>query len=462
MHRTRIHDLPLLVDRHDPVLLRGWVRTRRDSKACIFLTVNDGSTQAGIQVVVDHSIADSTDVKSTATGSAVEVEGRLVDSPGGKQQVEIAATAVRLVGEANAESYPIQKKQITLETLRDIAHLRPRTNTFGSVFRIRHTAAMAIHEFFDSHGFYYIHTPIITAADAEGAGELFRVTTLDINHPPRTAQGEVDFHEDFFAREAFLTVSGQLAVENFCSALGDVYTFGPTFRAENSNTPRHLAEFWMVEPEIAFADLDDDAHLAEDFLKFIIRRVMERNEADLAFLAKQYDAQLPARLQAVVESRFARITYTEAIDLLLQSGRTFDYPISWGKDLQTEHERFLCEEHFAGPTIVTDYPKEIKAFYMKQNSDGRTVRAMDILSPGIGEIIGGSQREESYDALVSRMTELGMDLDVYDWYLDLRRYGSHPHAGFGLGFERFVQFVTGMSNIRDVIPFPRTPGNARY
>jgi asparaginyl-tRNA synthetase len=462
MQRTLIRDIQKFKEPQSDVLVRGWVRTKRDSKEVVFLTVNDGTTLGGIQVVADASLPDIEEVRKLTTGASVEVRGDLVESPGAKQSYEIRAGAVVIFGQADPESYPIQKKRMTLDYLRDIAHLRPRTNTFGAVFRVRHTAAIAIHQFFHDRGFYYIHTPIITAADAEGAGEMFRVTTLDVDKPPRGEDGAVDYREDFFGRETFLTVSGQLAVENFCSSLGNVYTFGPTFRAENSNTTRHLAEFWMVEPEMAFADIEDDMRIAEDFLKYIIGRCLEDNLEDLAFLEKSYDATLTERLRAIVASDFARVTYTEAIELLQQSGKQFEYPIEWGRDLQTEHERYLCEEHFMRPTIVIDYPKKIKAFYMKLNDDGKTVRAMDILFPGIGEIVGGSQREERLETLVARIREMGLNEEDYGWYLDLRRFGTHPHCGFGLGFERLVQFLTAMTNIRDVIPFPRTPKNARY
>lgn len=462
MQRSRIIDLSRRPEAGGEVLIRGWVRTKRDSKGIVFLTINDGSSMAGIQVVADAELEGIDAVRALTTGASVEIEGALVESPGQGQAHEIHARRVHVYGTADAESYPIQKKKMTLEYLRDIAHLRPRTNTYGAIFRVRHTAAMAIHEFFDARGFLYIHTPIITASDAEGAGQMFRVTTLDVGNPPRRDDGHVDYAEDFFGRETFLTVSGQLAVENYCSALGDVYTFGPTFRAENSNTARHLAEFWMVEPEMAFADIHDDMEIAEAFLKHIIGRVLARNADDLAFLAKMYDAELVTRLEKIVAADFARVTYTEAIEILTQCGREFQFPVSWGMDLQTEHERYLSEEHFARPVIVIDYPKDIKAFYMKLNDDGRTVRAMDILFPGIGEIIGGSQREDDLGRLEARIAEMGLDAHAYDWYLDLRRFGTHPHAGFGLGFERLVQFVTGMANIRDVIPFPRTPKNARY
>jgi asparaginyl-tRNA synthetase len=462
MSRTFIRDISRFTEERPDVLIRGWVRTKRDSKEVVFITVNDGTTLAGIQVVASAGLPNIDEVKKLTTGASVAVRGNVVASPGAKQKYEMQATEIAIYGFADPDHYPIQKKRMTLDYLRDIAHLRPRTNTFGAVFRVRHTAAIAIHQFFHEHGFYYIHTPIITAADAEGAGEMFRVTTLDLHQLPKNESGAIDFAEDFFGRETFLTVSGQLAVENYCSALGNVYTFGPTFRAENSNTTRHLAEFWMIEPEMAFADIEDDMNVAEDFLKYIISACLEQNTEDLEFLASTYDSTLVERLRAITASTFARITYTEGIDLLLQSGRNFDYPVRWGMDLQTEHERYLCEEHFRKPTIVIDYPKEIKAFYMKMNDDGKTVRAMDILFPGIGEIVGGSQREDDYARLVARIHELGLREEDYDWYLDLRRFGTHPHCGFGLGFERLVQFVTGMGNIRDVIPFPRTPKSARY
>ena len=462
MTRSRIKDILALETSGTDVLIRGWVRTKRDSKEIVFLNINDGSNMPGIQAVVSGDLANIDDVRKLTTGASVEVRGKLVDSPGGKQRYEIQATAVRIYGTADAETYPIQKKKMTLEYLRDIAHLRPRTNTYGAIFRIRHSAAFAIHQFFHERGFYYIHTPIITGADAEGAGEMFRVTTLSMDTPPRGEDGRINYGDDFFGRETFLTVSGQLAVENYCSALGNVYTFGPTFRAENSNTTRHLAEFWMIEPEMAFADITDDMDTAEAFLTYVIRFVLDHNREDLEFLTGLYDKELLGRLERVADATFARITYTEAIEILKASGRAFQFPVEWGIDLQTEHERFLCEEHFSVPVIVTDYPKEIKAFYMKQNADGRTVRAMDILCPGVGEIVGGSQREDDFDALLGRIREMGLDEKTYDWYLDLRRYGTHPHCGFGLGFERLVQFVTGMANIRDVIPFPRTPGSANY
>ena len=462
MTRTFIREINTMTEERDNVLIRGWVRTKRDSKEVVFITLNDGTTLAGIQVVAGNDLSNIEDVKKLTTGASLAVRGNIVASPGAKQKFEMQATDISIYGFADPDSYPIQKKKMTLDYLRDIAHLRPRTNTFGAVFRIRHTAAVAIHQFFHERGFYYIHTPIITAADAEGAGEMFRVTTLDLRQLPKDPSGAINFGEDFFGRETFLTVSGQLAVENFCSSLGNVYTFGPTFRAENSNTTRHLAEFWMIEPEMAFSDIEDDMAIAEAFLKYIINACLEQNLEDLEFLASMYDKTLVDRLRSITQATFARITYTEGIALLQHSGKTFDFPVSWGMDLQTEHERYLCEEHFNKPTIVINYPKEIKAFYMKLNDDNKTVRAMDILFPNIGEIIGGSQREDNYETLVARIAELGLRAEDYDWYLDLRRFGTHPHCGFGLGFERLVQFVTGMGNIRDVIPFPRTPKNARY
>ena len=462
MKRDRIIDLQRREHAGGGVTIAGWVRTKRDSKEIVFLTINDGSTLAGIQGVVATPLPNIDEVRKLSTGASVVLSGELVESPGGKQRFEIQVETVRILGTADPDTFPIQKKKMTLEYLRDIAHLRPRTNTFGAVFRIRHAAAFAIHRFFHERGFAWIHTPIITGADAEGAGAMFRVTTLDPAKPPLTEDGHVNYAEDFFGRETYLTVSGQLAVENYCSALGNVYTFGPTFRAENSNTTRHLAEFWMIEPELAFADITDDMDLAEDFLKDVIGFVLANNREDLDFLAGMYDKDLVTRLESITGSTFVRITYTDAIDILQKSGETFQYPVSWGMDLQTEHERYLCERHFTDPVIVTDYPKEIKAFYMKMNDDGKTVRAMDILFPGVGEMVGGSQREDNLERLLARITELGMDPETYWWYLDLRRFGSHPHCGFGLGFERLVQFMTAMTNIRDVIPFPRTPKNADF
>jgi asparaginyl-tRNA synthetase len=448
-----------------PLTIQGWVRTRRDSKAGLsFLQVHDGSAFAAVQVVAKQDLDNySSDILRIETGCSVEVDGVLIASPGGKQSVEIDATRVRVVGWVDdPRTYPVAKGQISFERLREIAHLRVRTNTFGAVTRVRHTLAMAIHRYFDGHGFFWIHTPIITASDCEGAGAQFRVSTLDPASPPRTEEGKVDYSKDFFGRESFLTVSGQLEVETHCVALGKVYTFGPTFRAENSNTPRHLAEFWMIEPEVAFADLTANADLAEDFLKSIYRALLDERADDMAFFAERIDATCVSRLEAFIASPFERITYTEAIGILERAPKSFQFPVSWGMDLQTEHERYLTEEHARRPVIVTNYPKGIKAFYMRLDDDERTVSAMDVLAPGIGEIIGGSQREERLDVLDRRLAESGLSPASYWWYRDLRRYGSVPHAGFGLGFERAIAYATGMQNVRDVIPFPRTPGNADF
>jgi len=459
MKRTLIVDIEKLETADIDILVKGWVRTKRGSKKFSFLTINDGSNMNGIQVIVDGDLENYDEITKLTTGGSVAITGKLVESPG-NQKFEIQAKTVKIYGFADPEEYPIQKKNMTLEYLREYPHLRPRTNTYSAIFRIRHSISFAVHEFFNNEGFKYIHTPIITGADAEGAGEMFQVTTLDMTNVPKAKDGSVDYKEDFFDKPMNLTVSGQLAVENFCASLGDVYTFGPTFRAENSNTTRHLCEFWMIEPEIAFADLEDDMNLAENFLQYIINYCLKNNREDLEFLNKQYDDTLIERLENVVSNKFARITYTEAIDILKKCDKKFDFKVEWGIDLQTEHERFLCEDHFSKPTIVTDYPKAIKAFYMKENADGKTVAAMDVLCPGVGEIIGGAQREDNYEKLVARIEEDNMDPKELQWYLDLRKFGTHPHAGFGLGFERAVLFITGMSNIRDVIPFPRTPGHA--
>jgi len=448
-----------------PVTLKGWVRTRRDSKAGIsFVHVSDGSCFHPVQVVAPNTLANyAGEVLHLTAGCAVEATGTIVASPAKGQPFEMQATAVKVVGWVeDPDSYPIQPKPHTLEFLREVAHLRPRTNVIAAVTRVRHTIARSIHRFFDDHGFFWVNTPIITAADAEGAGELFRVSTLDLMHLPRTPEGKIDFAQDFFGREAFLTVSGQLNVEAYCLALSKVYTFGPTFRAENSNTSRHLAEFWMIEPEIAFADLADNATLAEALLKHIFRTVLAERPDDMAFFEERIEKGVIAKLQGIVDTEFERMEYTEAIRILLQAKQKFEFPVKWGIDLQSEHERYLSEKHAAKPVIVMNYPQEIKAFYMRRNDDGRTVAAMDVLAPGIGEIIGGSQREERQDVLEERMAESGLDKDHYGWYRDLRRYGTVPHAGFGLGFERTVAYVTGLANVRDVIPFPRTPGNARY
>jgi asparaginyl-tRNA synthetase len=447
------------------VTLKGWVRTRRDSKAGIsFLHVSDGSCFHPVQVVAPNTLPNYADeVLHLTAGCAVEATGAIVPSPAKGQPFEMQATAVKVVGWVeDPDSYPIQPKPHTLEFLREVAHLRPRTNVIAAVTRVRHTIAQSIHRFFDQNGFVWVNTPIITASDAEGAGELFRVSTLDLMRLPRTPEGKVDYAQDFFGREAFLTVSGQLNVEAYCLALSKVYTFGPTFRAENSNTSRHLAEFWMIEPEIAFADLADNATLAEALLKHIFRTVLAERADDMAFFEERIEKGVIARLQGIVDSQFERMEYTDAIRILEQSKQQFEFPVKWGIDLQSEHERYISEKHAGKPVILMNYPKAIKAFYMRCNDDGRTVAAMDVLAPGIGEIIGGSQREERLDVLEQRLAESGLDKEHYGWYRDLRRYGTVPHAGFGLGFERTVAYATGLANVRDVIPFPRTPGNARY
>jgi asparaginyl-tRNA synthetase len=445
------------------VRVAGWVRTKRDGKDTAFLELNDGSGQKNLQVVIDKSSTNGEALLSTiATGATVEAEGDLRASPAAGQQWELAAKSVRLLGAADAETYPLQKKKHSLEFLREIAHLRPRTNTFGAVARVRNTLAFAIHEYFQNLGFYYVNTPIITASDAEGAGQMFQVTTLPLDKMPRTEDGQVDYSRDFFGKKAHLTVSGQLNGETYAAALGGIYTFGPTFRAENSNTTRHLAEFWMVEPEVSFLDIHGNMDLAEDFLKFVFTRVLERHADEMAFFDQWVEKGVVETLKSVIDKPFARMTYTEAVETLTQSGQKFEFPVAWGIDLQSEHERYLTDVVYKGPVIVTGYPKEIKAFYMKLNDDGRTVRAMDVLVPRLGEIIGGSQREEDLARLEKRITDLGMNPDDYRWYLDLRRFGTAVHSGFGLGFERLVQYVTGMGNIRDVIPFPRTVGNAEF
>ena len=448
-----------------PVTVKGWVRTRRDSKAGIsFVNVSDGSSFHPVQVVAPNTLANyASEVQHLTAGCAVEATGTIVPSPAKGQPFEMQATTITVIGWVDdPDSYPIQPKAHSLEFLRDVAHLRPRTNVISAATRVRHTIAKAIHRFFDEQGFFWVNTPIITASDAEGAGSLFRVSTLDFANLPRTPEGKIDFAQDFFGREAFLTVSGQLNVETYCLAMSKVYTFGPTFRAENSNTSRHLAEFWMVEPEIAFADLAANADLAESFLKFVFTALLEERSDDLKFFAERIDKTCIARLEKFVTSSFQRMSYTEAIAALEKSGRTFEFPVRWGVDLQSEHERWLTEEHVKAPVVLMDYPKEIKAFYMRMNDDGKTVAAMDVLAPGIGEIIGGSQREERLDYLDRRLAEVGLDPHHYGWYRDLRRYGTVPHAGFGLGLERTIIYATGMANIRDVIPFPRTPGNAAF
>ncbi len=447
------------------VTVRGWVRTRRDSKAGIsFVHVSDGSCFHPVQVVAPDTLANyAAEVLHLTAGCAVEATGQVVPSPAKGQPFEMQASEVKVLGWVeDPDSYPIQPKPHTLEFLREVAHLRPRTNVIGAVTRVRHTIAQAIHRFFDENGFVWVNTPIITSSDAEGAGELFRVSTLDLMHLPRTPEGKVDFTQDFFGREAFLTVSGQLNVETYCLALSKVYTFGPTFRAENSNTSRHLAEFWMIEPEIAFASLSDNAALAEALLKHIFRTVLSERPDDMAFFEERIEKGVIAKLKGIVDSQFLHMEYTEAIRILEQARQPFEFPVRWGMDLQSEHERYLTEQHAGKPVILMNYPKEIKAFYMRVNDDGKTVAAMDVLAPGIGEIVGGSQREERLSVLDARMTEAKLDKEHYSWYRDLRRYGTVPHAGFGLGFERTVAYATGLANVRDVIPFPRTPGSARY
>ena len=444
------------------VLAKGWVRTKRGNKNVAFIALNDGSTVNNIQVVCDAANFSDELLKTITTGACIAVKGDLVESMGKGQSVEIQAKEIEVYGTADVETYPLQKKGHSMEFLREIAHLRPRTNTFGCVFRIRHAMAFAIHKYFNDRGFCYLHTPLITASDCEGAGAMFQVTTMDLNNIPKTENGEVDFSNDFFGRQTALTVSGQLEGELGAMALGQIYTFGPTFRAENSNTPRHLAEFWMIEPEMAFYEIEDNMDLAEDFIKYCVKYALDNCMDDLKFLNDMFDKELISRLESVINTEFVRLTYTEGVDILLKSGEKFEFPVAWGIDLQSEHERYLVEKHFKKPVILTDYPKDIKAFYMKQNDDGKTVRAMDVLFPKIGEIIGGSQREESFEKLQARIDELGMDTTNLWWYMDTRRFGTAPHSGFGLGFERLLLFVTGMQNIRDVIPFPRTPKTAEF
>jgi asparaginyl-tRNA synthetase len=460
--RSKVCDLLKSADYGKEILVKGWVRTKRGNKQVNFIAVNDGSVIHSIQVVADVAAFGEDLLKQVTTGSCIAVKGTLVESPASGQAVEVHAQSIEIYGSADPETYPLQKKGHSLEFLREIAHLRPRTNTFGAVLRIRHAMAYAIHKYFNDNGFYYLHAPIITGSDAEGAGAMFRVSVLDAKNPPLTPDGHVDFSQDFFGKETNLTVSGQLEAELGAMALSLVYTFGPTFRAENSNTPRHLAEFWMIEPEMAFYDINDNMDLAEDFLKFLMKYALDNCMDDLEFLNKMYDNELVDRLKSIVTSKFERLSYTEAIDILVKAGQNWEFPVSWGTDLQAEHERYLVEKHFKKPVILTGYPKEIKAFYMKMNEDDKTVRAMDVLFPRIGEIIGGSQREENYDQLLKRIHELHIpEKDVW-WYLETRKFGTAPHAGFGLGFERLILFVTGMLNIRDVIPFPRTPKNAEF
>ena len=439
----------------------GWVKSIRSSKNLAFVTLNDGSCYKSAQVVIQADLGNYNEVTKQNVGAAMVVTGKIIPTPDAKQPFEISAVDIYIEGTSTSD-YPLQKKQHSLEFLRSIAHLRPRTNTFSAVFRVRSVCAQAIHRFFHENNFVYAHTPLITASDCEGAGEMFQVTTLDMNNPPRNEDGGIDYSQDFFGKKAALTVSGQLEGECMAMAFGKIYTFGPTFRAEKSYTPRHAAEFWMIEPEIAFADLLDDMELAEDMLKYVISAVLKECADELNFFNDFYDKELISRLEMVAASDFARVTYTDAIELLLKNAENFEYPVFWGCDLQTEHERYLTEKIFAKPVFVTNYPKEIKAFYMRLNDDGKTVAAVDLLVPGIGELIGGSQREERMDVLTARMAEMNLNPDDYSWYLDLRRYGGTKHCGFGLGFERLIMYVTGMSNIRDVLPFPRTTGNAEY
>ncbi|MDO4725708.1 MAG: asparagine--tRNA ligase [Porphyromonadaceae bacterium] len=465
MERVVIKDALKRTDYGSEINVKGWVRTRRGNKNVSFIALNDGSTINNIQVVVDLAKFSDEELKNITTGSALSVCGVLTESMGQGQNVEIQATKIELYGTANPEEYPLQKKGHTLEYLREIAHLRPRTNTFGAIFRMRHHMAMAIHTFFHQRGFLYFHTPIITASDCEGAGQMFQVTTQNLYELKKDKNGSIDYSADFFGSPTALTVSGQLEGELGAMALGAIYTFGPTFRAENSNTPRHLAEFWMIEPEVAFIDIVENMQLAQDFVQFCVNWALEHCMEDIEFLAKMYDNELVDRLRFVVDNDFVRLTYTEGIEILKKAvagGKKFEFPVDWGTDLQSEHERYLVEEHFKKPVILTDYPKDIKSFYMKQNDDGKTVRAMDVLFPRIGEIIGGSQREEDFEKLKRRAEEMGVPTKDIWWYLDTRRFGTAPHSGFGLGFERLMLFVTGMQNIRDVIPFPRTPNNANF
>lgn len=462
MKRTKISEALQLKSFGDKISLKGWVRTRRGNKNVSFVALNDGSTINNIQVVVEVAQFGEEFLKPITTGACIHVVGQLVESQGKGQAVEVQAERIEIYGTADPEKYPLQKKGHTLEFLREIAYLRPRTNTFGAVFRMRHHMSYAIHKYFNDRGFFYFHTPLITGSDAEGAGSMFEVTTLDHGNPPRKEDGTVDYTQDFFGKKTNLTVSGQLEGELGAMALGAIYTFGPTFRAENSNTPRHLAEFWMIEPEVAFYDIHDNMDLAEDFMKYLVQYALDNCMEDIEFLAKMYDNELIDRLKFVVENNFIRLTYTDGVKILEESGEKFEFPVYWGADLQSEHERYLVEKHFKCPVILTDYPKDIKSFYMKQNEDGKTVRAMDVLFPKIGEIIGGSERESDYDKLMQRVEEMGMDVDPIWWYIDIRKFGTAPHAGFGLGFERLMLFVTGMSNIRDVIPFPRTPNHADF
>lgn len=461
LKRTKIVSLLEADQPIEKVLVKGWVRTRRNAKDFSFIELNDGSSLKNIQIIANNNLSNYEEVKKITTGSSLAVTGALVESKGGNQKYEIVAGEIEIYSLA-PDDFPLQKKKHTDEYLRTIAHLRPRTNKYGAAFRVRSELSFAIHKFFNDRGFRYVHTPIITGSDCEGAGEMFQVTTLDLNNVPKLPDGSVDYSKDFFGKAAHLTVSGQLNGEMYALGLGDIYTFGPTFRAENSNTTRHAAEFWMIEPEMAFADIYDDMDLAEDMVRTCVKHVMDKCPDDLALFDKFVEPGLIAKLQNIVDNGFARITYAEAIDIMKKSGHKFEYEPEFGIDMQTEHERYLAETHFKRPVIVRDYPKEIKAFYMRLNDDGRTVAAMDVLVPGIGEMIGGSQREERYDVLVQKIKEMGMKVEDYAWYLDSRKYGSVPHAGFGLGFERMMMLVTGIGNIRDVIPFPRTPNSINF
>ena len=464
VRRTKVKDL-LKMEAGQKVLAKGWVRTKRSNKEIAFVALNDGSTIKNIQIVIDRNEANEAVLSNISTGACIGVEGELVESIGSGQNVEIKAGTVTVYGTCDPVRYPLQKKGASFEYLRSVAHMRPRTNTFGAVLRLRSEMAYAIHSYFHSKGFNYLHTPLITASDCEGAGQMFQVTTLDLENVPRNKKGKIDYSKDFFGKETSLTVSGQLEGELGATALGEIYTFGPTFRAENSNTPRHLAEFWMVEPEMAFYDINDNMDLAEDFIKHLVKYALDNCRDDLEFLNEHIDNELISRLEGVVNTEFVRLEYTEGIKILeeaMKNGVEFEYPVYWGVDLQSEHERYLVEKHFRKPVILTGYPKDIKAFYMKQNEDGKTVRAMDVLFPKIGEIIGGSEREADLAKLENRINELGMVRTNLEWYIDTRRFGSCPHSGFGLGFERLLLFITGMSNIRDVIPFPRTPKNCEY
>ena len=464
IRRTKIKDL-LAMQAGSEVLVKGWVRTKRGNREIAFIALNDGSTIKNVQIVVDKNPETESILPRITTGACIGVRGDLVESLGSGQAVEIHAKDIEIFGECDPMRFPLQKKDTSFEYLRTVAHMRPRTNTFGAVLRLRSQMAYAIHEYFHKRGFVYLHTPLITASDCEGAGQMFQVTTLDLNNVPKNKKGEPDYSKDFFGKQTNLTVSGQLEGELGATALGEIYTFGPTFRAENSNTPRHLAEFWMIEPEMAFYDIKDNMDLAEDFIKSLVRYALDNCRDDIQFLNDRYDNTLIERLEGVINTEFVRLSYTEGIEILkeaIANGHKFEYPVDWGTDLQSEHERFLVEEHFGKPVILTDYPKDIKAFYMKQNEDGKTVRAMDVLFPKIGEIIGGSERESDLGKLEARVNELQMSRKGLEWYIDTRRFGSCPHSGFGLGFERLLLFITGMQNIRDVIPFPRTPKNAEY